>query len=82
MTKQEVSGKGTIGSVIGIIDNIAGKVTTDLDINNVKAIDANAQRIPIYTIGGSMEVLTNNTNLAIEEQLGLFPNPASSAYNY
>jgi hypothetical protein len=74
--KNEISGKGTVASVIGIIDNIAGKVTTDLNISNVKAIDAQAQRIPIYTIGGSMEVLTNNSNLPIEEQLGLFPNPA------
>ena len=75
--QNDVSGFGQILGFIGIIDNIAGKETLKVEIENVRAIRGNEVVIPLYRPIEIVE-LPVSTNEPITGVFDIFPNPTSN----
>ena len=75
--QNDVSGFGQILGFIGIIDNIAGKESLKVEIENVRAIRGNEVLIPLYRPTEIVElpVGTNEPQTGVFE---IFPNPTSN----
>ena len=79
--KENAGGFGPIASLIGAIDDIAGKYT-EVGITEVVAITANEDRIPVNGIASKVEftgkVKPDVGYIDINASLNIFPNPTIS----
>ncbi|MDX1940538.1 MAG: T9SS type A sorting domain-containing protein [Saprospiraceae bacterium] len=76
-----VSGFGAIALISGIIDDIAGRVTSQVEIKKVQAIKVNQEQIPLRTPAQSFQLKSNReTDSRLDIRLGMriIPNPAVS----
>jgi hypothetical protein len=77
-----VSGFGPVAYIIGIIDDIAGLVKSDIQVSKIKAIRNNEKRIPLNALVQSFDVSQKegpqpeDTELA-RGMFSVFPNPAT-----
>lgn len=81
INKINVGGFGAIASLIGAIDDIAGKYT-EVGITEVVAITANEDRVPVNGIATkvefSEELKPEIGYIDLNASLNIFPNPTSS----
>lgn len=77
INQDNISGGGKIGKLVGIIDDLSGYALIDFTISNVKLIRTNEEIIPINTPENSVEVNTNSAKHPYEQNIQVFPNPAS-----
>jgi hypothetical protein len=75
--QNDVSGYGQIASLIGIIDNIAGKESMSIRISDVRAIQENEVLIPLNRPVKVAELTTNIENPTRNPALYIYPNPAN-----
>ncbi len=73
---QQLSGYGQVAKFIGIIDNIAGRETVRLQVDQVKAIRSDETLIAVYAMADEAPILTNTTEQT-EAAFLIYPNPAS-----
>jgi len=75
------TGYGTIGTLTGIIDNIAGKKKVQQDlvvtISNVRAISADEAEIPVFPTADTV-IVTDIHSEIVAASIEVFPNPATS----
>ncbi len=74
-----VTGYGQISYFIGIIDDIAGKTELEINITNVRAIQYNEERIPLNAPPSIIDLTTSEFVIA-DDDIDLFPNPASEQF--
>lgn len=73
-----VSGFGQIAAIIGIIDNIAGKETMQIEIRDVKAIQENGTLVALHKPLQTVELGTSGVAERSFLPLEVVPNPAST----
>ncbi|MEZ4888288.1 MAG: DUF5011 domain-containing protein [Chitinophagales bacterium] len=75
------TGYGTIGTLTGIIDNIAGKKSAQQDltvtISNIRAISANETEIPVFPTADTV-IVTDIRESLVNDSIEMFPNPAKN----
>ncbi|MBK7870181.1 MAG: T9SS type A sorting domain-containing protein [Saprospiraceae bacterium] len=76
-----VSGFGAIALISGIIDDIAGRISSEVEIKKVQAIKLNQERIPLQTPVQSFQLKSNretDSKLDLRLAMRIIPNPAVS----
>ncbi|MFK7907885.1 MAG: T9SS type A sorting domain-containing protein [Chitinophagales bacterium] len=75
------TGYGTIGTLTGIIDNIAGKKKIQQDlvvtVSNVRAISADETDVPVFPTADTV-IVTDIQSEIVTASIEVFPNPATS----
>lgn len=79
---QNISGSGSIGYFIGIIDNVSGKAQIEVDILNVKGIDFQEGPVTVFNRGTSTDVLTNTNEPMLGKHLMVYPNPSRDLVHF
>ncbi len=73
------SGFGSVALVSGIIDDIAGRIIGDIEINNVYAINTFLRRIPLQTWKQRIQVKSQDEvpgRIDLRRNVRIIPNPA------
>ena len=76
--QNNVSGYGPIAYMRGIIDDIAGLKSSELEIEKTKALGKHGEDIPLNGLSQEFEILPDGHNIGRQDllrQLRVFPNP-------
>ncbi len=74
----DISGEGVIGYIIGIIDDIAGIGTLEMNVQKIKAINHLEEEKALRNPSSSIAFTASTNDPTLLNGLGVFPNPAST----